>query len=75
MPPTKLETQILCLTYYPVTYFEVLGRPWRDARRLTVPGVAHAKDGLVDLLGGPAADMAATVQKDFEKADDAGLGS
>ena len=33
-----LETHILCLTYYPVTYFEMLGRPWRDARRLTVPG-------------------------------------
>ena len=49
-----LETQILCLTYYPVTYFEVLGRPWRDARRLTVPGVAQAKDGLVDLGCGTA---------------------
>ncbi|MGA8254794.1 MAG: CoA transferase [Mycobacterium sp.] len=51
---SMLETQILCLTYYPVTYFEVLGRPWRDARRLTVPGVAHAKDGLVDLGCGTA---------------------
>ncbi|GAB4964523.1 hypothetical protein MAHJHV51_55080 [Mycobacterium avium subsp. hominissuis] len=30
---SMLETQILCLTYYPVTYFEVLGRPWRDTRR------------------------------------------
>ncbi|MGB9304050.1 MAG: CoA transferase, partial [Mycobacterium sp.] len=30
---SMLETQILCLTYYPVTYFEMLGRPWRDARR------------------------------------------
>jgi crotonobetainyl-CoA:carnitine CoA-transferase CaiB-like acyl-CoA transferase len=49
-----LETQILCLTYYPVTYFEMLGRPWRDARRLTVPGVAQAKDGLVDLGCGTA---------------------
>ena len=45
---SMLETQILGLTYYPVTYFEMLGRPWRDARRLTVPGVAQAKDGLVD---------------------------
>ncbi len=35
---SMLEAQILCLTYYPVTYFEMLGRPWRDARRLTVPG-------------------------------------
>ena len=49
-----LETQILCLTYFPVSYFELLGRPWRDARRLTVPGVARAKDGLVDLGCGTA---------------------
>jgi crotonobetainyl-CoA:carnitine CoA-transferase CaiB-like acyl-CoA transferase len=49
-----LETQILCLTYYPVTYFEMLGRPWRDARRPTVPGVAQAKDGLVNLGCGTA---------------------
>jgi len=51
---SMLETQILSLTYYPVTYFEVLGRPWRDARRVTVPGVAQAKDGLVDLGCGTA---------------------
>ena len=51
---SMLETQILCLTYYPVTYFEMLARPWRDARRLTVPGVAQAKDGLVDLGCGTA---------------------
>lgn len=49
-----VETQILCLTYYPVTYFELLGRPWRDARRPTIPGVAQAKDGLVDLGCGTA---------------------
>jgi crotonobetainyl-CoA:carnitine CoA-transferase CaiB-like acyl-CoA transferase len=51
---SMLEAQILCLTYYPVSYFEMLGRPWRDARRLTVPGVAQAKDGLVDLGCGTA---------------------
>src|SRR6185312_5087935 len=51
---SMLETQILGLTYYPVTYYEVLGRPWRDARRLTIPGVARAKDGLVDLGCGTA---------------------
>ena len=51
---SMLETQILGLTYYPVTYFEMLGRPWRNARRLTVPGVAQAKDGLVDLGCGTA---------------------
>ncbi|WP_322860992.1 CoA transferase [Mycobacterium europaeum] len=51
---SMLETQILSLTYYPVTYFEMLGRPWRDARRVTVPGVARAKDGLVDVGCGTA---------------------
>ncbi|BBX60415.1 hypothetical protein MSHO_57600 [Mycobacterium shottsii] len=48
------ENQILSQTYYPVTYFEMFGRPWRDARRLTVPGVACAQDGLVDLGCGTA---------------------
>ncbi|BBZ41570.1 CaiB/BaiF CoA transferase family protein [Mycobacterium conspicuum] len=51
---SMLETQILGLTYYPVSYFEVLGRPWRDARRLTIPGIAQAKDGLVDVGCGTA---------------------
>lgn len=49
-----LEAQILCLTYYPVTYFEMLGRPWRTERRPTVPGVAEASDGLVALGCGTA---------------------
>jgi crotonobetainyl-CoA:carnitine CoA-transferase CaiB-like acyl-CoA transferase len=49
-----LETQILGLTYYPVSYYEMLGRPWRDARRLTVPGIARAKDGLIDIGCGTA---------------------
>lgn len=51
---SMLETQILCLTYYPVTYFDVLGRPWRDTRRPTIPGVAEAKDGLINLGCGTA---------------------
>ena len=51
---SMLETAILGLTYYPVTYYEMLGRPWRDARRLTVPGIARAKDGLVDIGCGTA---------------------
>lgn len=51
---SMLETQILGLTYFPVTYFQMLGRPWRDARRLTVPGIARAKDGLVDIGCGTA---------------------
>ncbi|OBI17037.1 CoA-transferase [Mycobacterium sp. E2462] len=51
---SMLETDILCLTYYPVTYHDVLGRPWRDLRRPTIPGVAQAKDGLVSLGCGTA---------------------
>lgn len=51
---SMLEAQILGLTYYPVTFFHLLGRPWRDARKLTVPGIARAKDGLVDVGCGTA---------------------
>jgi crotonobetainyl-CoA:carnitine CoA-transferase CaiB-like acyl-CoA transferase len=51
---SMLEAQILGLTYYPVTFFQMLGRPWRDARKLTVPGIARAKDGLVDVGCGTA---------------------
>ena len=51
---SMLEAQILCLTYYPVTYFEMLGRPWRTERKPTVPGVAQAQDGLVALGCGTA---------------------
>ncbi|HEX2286978.1 MAG TPA: CoA transferase [Mycobacterium sp.] len=51
---SMLETDVLGLTYYPVTYYEMLGKPWRDARRLTVPGIARAKDGLIDIGCGTA---------------------
>ena len=51
---SRLETSVLGLTYYPVSYYEMLGRPWRDARRLTVPGIARAKDGLIDIGCGTA---------------------
>lgn len=51
---SMLEAQILGLTYYPVTFFEMLGRPWRTERRPTVPGVAQAADGLVALGCGTA---------------------
>ena len=51
---SKLEAQILGLTYYPVTYFEMLGHPWRTERKPTVPGVAEAADGLVALGCGTA---------------------
>jgi crotonobetainyl-CoA:carnitine CoA-transferase CaiB-like acyl-CoA transferase len=51
---SMLEAHILGLTYYPVTFFQMLGRPWRDARKLTIPGIASAKDGLVDVGCGTA---------------------
>ncbi|MCX2931291.1 CoA transferase [Mycobacterium sp. CVI_P3] len=51
---SMLESHVMGLTYYPVTYYEMLGRPWRDARKLTVPGIARAKDGLVDVGCGTA---------------------
>ncbi|OBB01528.1 CoA-transferase [Mycolicibacterium fortuitum] len=51
---SALEVQILGLTYYPVTYFEMLGRPWRSERKPTVPGIAEAADGLVALGCGTA---------------------
>jgi crotonobetainyl-CoA:carnitine CoA-transferase CaiB-like acyl-CoA transferase len=51
---SMLEAQILCLTYYSVSFHDALGRPFRDRRRLTVPGVATAADGLVALGCGTA---------------------
>jgi crotonobetainyl-CoA:carnitine CoA-transferase CaiB-like acyl-CoA transferase len=51
---SMLEAQILCLTYYSVSFSDALGRPFRDRRRLTVPGVATAADGLVALGCGTA---------------------
>ena len=36
---SMLECHVMGLTYYPVTYFDILGRPWRAARKLTVPGI------------------------------------
>ncbi|WP_163506528.1 CaiB/BaiF CoA-transferase family protein [Fodinicola acaciae] len=46
---SMLEVNVLCLTYYPVTFFEVNGRPFRSVRSLFIPGVSTAKDGLVAL--------------------------
>ncbi|ULE31698.1 CaiB/BaiF CoA-transferase family protein [Mycobacterium sp. IDR2000157661] len=51
---SMLEAEILCLTYYSVSFHDVLGRPFRDRRRLTIPGVATAADGLVALGCGTA---------------------
>ena len=51
---SMLEVQILGLTYYSVSFIDALGRPFRDLRRLTIPGVATAADGLVALGCGTA---------------------
>jgi crotonobetainyl-CoA:carnitine CoA-transferase CaiB-like acyl-CoA transferase len=51
---SMLEVQILCLTYYSVSFMDALDRPFRDLRRLTIPGVATAADGLVALGCGTA---------------------
>ncbi|HXP32657.1 MAG TPA: CoA transferase [Acidimicrobiales bacterium] len=42
-----LESLALCLTYYPVSYVDVLGRPFRSKRSVVTPGVAMAKDGMI----------------------------
>ena len=44
---SMLETLALCLTYYPVTYFDMVGRPFRSGRALVTPGVETTSDGLV----------------------------
>jgi crotonobetainyl-CoA:carnitine CoA-transferase CaiB-like acyl-CoA transferase len=51
---SMLEVAVMGMTYYPVTFFETLNRPWRTGRSLFVPGVAAAKDGLVALGCGTA---------------------
>jgi crotonobetainyl-CoA:carnitine CoA-transferase CaiB-like acyl-CoA transferase len=42
-----LETLALCLTYYPVTYADMVGRPFRTGRSIVTPGVEATSDGLV----------------------------
>ncbi|MEU6352486.1 CoA transferase [Streptomyces sp. NPDC047072] len=46
---SMLEVHALSLTYHPVTFWEMLNRPWQRTRRLNMPGVSAAKDGLVAL--------------------------
>jgi crotonobetainyl-CoA:carnitine CoA-transferase CaiB-like acyl-CoA transferase len=46
---SMLETLAMCLTYYPVTFNDQLGRPMRRRRFVSSPGVGAAKDGLVGL--------------------------
>lgn len=46
---SMLEALAMCLTYYPVTYHDQLGRPMRRRRYVPTPGVGAARDGLVGL--------------------------
>ena len=46
---SMLESQAMCLTYYPVTFNDQLGRPMRRRRFIPTPGVGAASDGLVGL--------------------------
>src|SRR6478735_779179 len=44
---SMLETLALCLTYEPVTYADMVGRPFRTGRSIITPGVEATSDGLV----------------------------
>jgi crotonobetainyl-CoA:carnitine CoA-transferase CaiB-like acyl-CoA transferase len=46
---SMLEAMATCMTYYPVTFHDQLGRPMRRKRFVPTPGVAAAGDGLVGL--------------------------
>jgi len=46
---SMLEVLAMCLTYYPVTFHDQLGRPMRKRRFVPTPGVGAARDGLVGL--------------------------
>jgi crotonobetainyl-CoA:carnitine CoA-transferase CaiB-like acyl-CoA transferase len=46
---SMLEALAMCLTYYPVTFHDQLGRPMRRRRVVPTPGVGAASDGLVGL--------------------------
>jgi crotonobetainyl-CoA:carnitine CoA-transferase CaiB-like acyl-CoA transferase len=46
---SMLEALAMCLTYYPVTFHDQLGRPMRRRRFVPTPGVGAARDGLVGL--------------------------
>jgi crotonobetainyl-CoA:carnitine CoA-transferase CaiB-like acyl-CoA transferase len=44
---SMLEAMALCLTYYPVSYADMVGRPFRKGRSVLTPGVETTSDGLV----------------------------
>ncbi|MEU1982901.1 CoA transferase [Nocardia sp. NPDC019395] len=51
---SMLETQILGLSYYPISFYDTVDRPFRTQRRLSRPGVATAADGLIAVGCGTA---------------------
>jgi crotonobetainyl-CoA:carnitine CoA-transferase CaiB-like acyl-CoA transferase len=46
---SMLETLAMCLTYEPVTYVDLVGRPFRTGRAIVTPGVETTRDGVVGL--------------------------
>src|SRR3546814_11492565 len=50
---SMLETLALCLTYYPVTYADMVRRPFRSGRAIVTPGVEATSDALVGVGVGP----------------------
>jgi crotonobetainyl-CoA:carnitine CoA-transferase CaiB-like acyl-CoA transferase len=44
---SMLEAMAMTLTYYPVTFFDGVGQPFRKGRSVVTPGVGAAKDGMV----------------------------
>jgi crotonobetainyl-CoA:carnitine CoA-transferase CaiB-like acyl-CoA transferase len=44
---SMLEAAAMGLTYFPVTYFDGMGRPFRGRRSVVTPGVGVARDGMV----------------------------
>jgi crotonobetainyl-CoA:carnitine CoA-transferase CaiB-like acyl-CoA transferase len=44
---SMLEALAMCLTYYPVTFFDVIGKAFRRGRSVITPGVGQAKDGMI----------------------------
>lgn len=51
---SELETSALSLTYYPVTFVDMLGAPRRTERAIIPPGVSSTKDGLIGIACGTA---------------------
>ncbi len=46
---SMLEAMVLCLTFYPITVYDQMGRRMYPTRFVRTPGVSVAKDGLVGL--------------------------